>query len=404
MTALLVPRRSRALLVMLVVVAMAASWLLVGAPRAEASNGKVLIIDTTLDTGVSFNEVDAAAAVGRGADVVTPTQWAAMTTADFAGYDAIVFADNFCAGDDATILAAPLANLSTWAAAVTGNVIVHTFDSTDHGASSGTIGANARAFTTQGIGFAVAQAGKTGMYLSSSCYDGTAWLSLLDGISNGWSRTTPNANVMHVVGSTPALAASTDATLSNWSQSTHNLMETWPTDFTVYAIATNTSAALSAADNQGGTDAQAVIDGPYTAPDGTKGAPVILIRGVDTSPSHILLQPATQSHEVGGTATLTATVSDPNLQVSSTAVSGITVTFTATAGPNVGKTTTAVTNASGVATISYSSAKAGTDTWEASYVDPGDVKETSNAVTVEWTTPAPAPAPAAVVVPPRFTG
>ena len=174
----------------------------------------------------------------------------------------------------------------------------------------------------------------------------------------------------------------------------------------MYAIATATSTNAAAADNQGGTDAQAVLDGPYTAPDGTKGAPVILIRGVDTSPSHILLQPATQSHEVGGTATLTATVSDPNLQVSSTAVSGITVTFTATAGPNVGKTTTAVTNASGVATISYSSAKAGTDTWEASYVDPGDVKETSNAVTVEWIAPAPAPvpAPAAVVVPPRFTG
>ena len=215
MIGVLVPRRSRALLVVLVVAAMAASWLLVAAPRAQATNGKVLIIDTTLDTGVSFNEVNAAAAAGRGADVVTATQWAAMTTAAFANYDAIVFADNTCEGDDATVLAAPMANLSTWAAAVTGNVIVHTFDSTDHGDPSGDDTAGARALTTQGIAFATAQAGKTGMYLSSSCYDGTAWTSLLDGISNGWSRTTPNANVMHVVGSTPALAASTDATLSN---------------------------------------------------------------------------------------------------------------------------------------------------------------------------------------------
>ena len=404
MPGVLVLRRSRALLVVLVVVAMAASWLLVGAPRALAANGKVLILDTTLDTGAAFNEVNAAASDGRGADVVTATQWGAMTSADFAKYDAIVFADNSCANDDATILAAPLANLSTWAGAVTGNVIVHTFDSTDHGASSGTIGANARAFTTQGIGFAVAQAGKTGLYLSSSCYDGTTWTSLLDGISSGWSRTTPNANVMHVVGSTPALAASTDATLSNWRQSTHNLLETWPTDFTVYAIATATNTDAAAADNQGGTGAQAVIDGPYTAPDGTKGAPVILIRGVDTSPS-ILLQPATQTHEVGGTATLTATV---KLQDGTPAGAGIAVTFTATAGPNVGKTTTAVTDADGVATISYSSAKAGTDTWEASFVDTLEVTEVSNQVTVVWTAPAPAPAPvpapAAVVVPPRFTG
>ncbi|MDQ1432711.1 MAG: hypothetical protein QOF40_3313, partial [Actinomycetota bacterium] len=216
MTALLVPRRSRALLVVLVVVALAASWLLVGAPRAQAANGKVLILDTTLDTSVSFNEVTAAAADGRGADVVTPTQWAAMTSADFANYDAIVFADNFCSSDDATILAPAMANLSTWTAAVSGNVIVHTFDSTDHGDPSGDDTAAARALTTQGIAFAVAQAGKTGMYLSSSCYSGTTWTSLLDGISNGWTRDTPNADTMHVVGSTPQLAASTDITLSGW--------------------------------------------------------------------------------------------------------------------------------------------------------------------------------------------
>jgi hypothetical protein len=89
----------------MVVLALAASWLLVGAARAHASNGKVLIIDTTLDTGVSFNEVNAAASLGLGADVVTEGQWAAMTTADFAQYDAIAFADDCCVNDDATILA-----------------------------------------------------------------------------------------------------------------------------------------------------------------------------------------------------------------------------------------------------------------------------------------------------------
>jgi hypothetical protein len=400
-TALLVPRRSRALLVVLVVVALAASWLLVGAPRAHAANGKVLILDTTLSTTAGFTEVDAAALDGRGADVVTPTQWAAMTTADFANYDAIVFADRFCANDDATILAPALANVSTWAPAVTGNVIVHTFDSTDHGNPAGDDTAEARAFTTQGIGFAVAQAGKTGMYFSSSCYNGTTWTTLLDGISNGWSRTTPNADVIHVVGSTPALAASTDATLSGWGQSTHNLVVAWPTDFTVYAIATDTggksAAADAGADNQGGTSASAVINGPYTAPDGTKGAPVILIRGADTSPSHILLQPATQTHDVGGTATLTATV---KLQDGTPAGAGIAVTFTATAGPNAGKTMPAVTDASGVATISYSSAAAGSDTWKASFVDTLEVTETSNLVTVDWTTPVVAP----LVIQPRFTG
>jgi hypothetical protein len=274
-------------------------------------------------------------------------------------------------------------------------VIVHTFDSTDHGDPSGQDEAGARALTTQGIAFATAQAGKTGMYLSSSCYNGTAWTDLLDGISSVWSRSTPNANSIHVVGSTPALAGSNDASLSDWGQSTHNLVETWPTDFTVYAIATDTGGdSLSAQD---GPSIATPITGPYTAPDGTQGVPVILIRGADTSPSHILLQPATQAHDVGGTAALDVRVKQ---QDGTPAGAGITVTFTATVGPNAGKTAQAQTDANGVAAISYVSTAAGTDTWEASFTDTLEVTEVSNWVIVDWTQLA----PAAVVITPRFTG
>ncbi len=396
MAGVLVPRRSHALLVVMVVLALAASWLLVGAPRAHASNGKVLIIETTL-SDAAFTEVDAAASLGLGADVVTEGQWAAMTTADFAAYDAIVFADDVCQGDDASTLAAPLANLSTWTPAVTGNVIVHTFDSTDHG-EYGNNSDGAKALTTQGIAFAVAQAGRTGMYLSSSCYGGTAWTDLLDGISPGWSATSDSSNDIHVTGSTPQLATLNDASLSNFDSSVHNLIDTWPADFTVFAIATTAgleSAGSAANGNQVGTTA--TLTGPYTAPDGTQGAPVILIRGADTSPSHILLQPATQAHDVGGTAALDATVKQ---QDGTPAGAGITVTFTATAGPNAGKTAQAQTDANGVATISYVSTAGGTDTWEASFMDTLEVTEVSNSVTVDWTQPA----PAAVVITPRFTG
>lgn len=399
MTGVLVPRRSRALVV-LVVLALAASWLLVAAPRAHALNGKILIIDTTLDSGANFNEVDIAASLGLGADVVSQTGWASMTTAEFAQYRAIVFGDPNCVSDDDVRLSEPLLNLATWTPAVTGNVIVHTFDSVDH-ANESTPTDGAIELTTKGLAFATAQADKTGMYLSSSCYNETTWLDVLDGISSGWARVDQSTNSMHVVGSTPALAGLTDAALSDWGQSAHNLVTAWPSDFTVFAIATGTQPTeegVGADDN--GPSANATIPLVYTAPDGTQGAPVILIRGVDTSPSHILLQPATQSHEVGGTAELEATITEPDAEVVPVSVVGVAVTFTATAGPNVGKTTTAVTDASGVATISYSSATAGTDTWEASYVDPGEITETSNSVSAEWT----AAAPAAVVVTPRFTG
>jgi hypothetical protein len=379
----------------MVVLALAASWLAVGAPRAHALNGKVLIIDTTL-SNAAFTEVDAAATLGLGADVVTEGQWSAMSTADFAQYDAIVFADPLCSNDDATLLAAPLANLSTWTPAITGNVIVHTFDSTDHG-EYGNNSDGAKALTTRGIAFATAQSG-TGMYLSSSCYNGPAWTDLLDGISPGWTATAQSADEIHVTGSTPALSSLTDATLSNFGSSVHNLVDTWPSDFTVFAIATGAGNIES---TQGGPRAAAATTGPYTAPDGTQGAPVLLIRGAAISASHILLQPDTQTHDVGGTAHLVATVTDPNLDMTSAAaVSGITVTFTAVSGPNAGKTAQGVTDADGNVGIDQTSAAAGTDTWEASYFDPFEVTETSNQVTVAWTTPEIAP----VVIQPRFTG
>jgi hypothetical protein len=60
----------------------------------------------------------------------------------------------------------------------------------------------------------------------------------------------------------------------------------------------------------------------------------------------------------------------------------------------------AVTDASGVATATYSSTVAGSDTWSASFVDTLEVTETSNLVTVDWTTPVVAP----LVIQPRFTG
>ena len=72
-----------------------------------------------------------------------------------AEYDAIVFGDPYCKNDDAVRLAEPLDNLSTWTPAVTGNVIVHTFDSIDH-ANEGANSAGAMALTKRGIAFAAA--------------------------------------------------------------------------------------------------------------------------------------------------------------------------------------------------------------------------------------------------------
>jgi hypothetical protein len=398
----LVARRS---LAVLVVAALAAAWLVVGtAKSSHALNGKVLILDTTLSSSSSVNEQTQAATLGLGADVVTPEQWASMTAADFAQYDAIVLGDPHCdaAGDSADTLAAPLADLATWIPAVGGNVFFSTSDAVYH-ANDGDNEAGATLQITKGLAYA-AGAGTTGLYFTSSCYHDDAWLNILDALSPGWSATGASSDDIHVTGSAALLMGLDDAALVNYDSTVHHIVESWASDFTVYAIATGVSSE-AAHGNGGSAGATAAVDGPYDAQDGTTGAPVILIRGTNTSPSHILLQDD-QTHDVGETAHLLATVTNPNLEEQPTAtaipVDGITVTFTAVTGPNAGKVVQGTTDSDGKVTIDSTSAATGADVWQASFVDPDEHTQTSNQVTVTWTSPA--PAPEAVVVTPRFTG
>ena len=81
-------------------------------------------------------------------------------------------------------------------------------------------------------------------------------------------------------------------------------------------------------------------------------------------------------------------MTNPNLEElveSALPVDGITVTFTAVSGPNAGKTAQGTTDADGNVEMEYSSAVAGSDVWEASFVDPNEFTQTSNQVTVTWT-------------------
>jgi hypothetical protein len=388
-------------LAVLLVAALAAALLVVAAAKqSQALNGKVLILDTTLASGASVNEETQAATLGLGADVVTPEQWAAMTTDQFAQYDAIVLGDNICdnAGDSVDTLAAPLANLATWIPAVSGNVFFSTSDAVYH-ANNGSNEAGATQQITQGLAYA-AGAGVTGLYFTSSCYDDDAWVGVLDALSPGWSATDAGSDDIHVTGSAALLMGLDDAALSFYGSSVHHLIDSWASDFTVYAIATDSESDAEAT-NAPSAGAAVALEGPYEAQDGTTGAPVILVRGTATSPSHILLQDD-QTHEVGAPAHLLATVTNPNLDPAAAAlpVDGITVTFTVVSGPNAGKVVQGVTDTDGNVTIEYTSAAAGDDVWQASFVDPQEFTETSNQVTVTWTAPAAAP----LVITPRFTG
>jgi hypothetical protein len=105
--------------------------------------------------------------------------------------------------------------------------------------------------------------------------------------------------------------------------------------------------------------------------------------------SLLTLTPATQTHGLGNTATLTATFTnscaDPTLN---TPLSNVTVNFVAQTGPNAGRTGSGVTDINGQATITYTSTLLGTDTW-GSYVDNLAGRITSNTATVTWVAIAP---------------
>jgi hypothetical protein len=103
------------------------------------------------------------------------------------------------------------------------------------------------------------------------------------------------------------------------------------------------------------------------------------IGSVPCTAATLTLAPATQTHPVGATATVLATL----LSTCGTPVAGATVNFAVLSGPNVGGSGTGTTDASGMASFSYSSGATGTDVLRASATTSSGTI-TSNTVTVIW--------------------
>jgi hypothetical protein len=313
--------------------------------------------------GLGSEEAQAAIAEGLTVDVVNAAQWAALTQADFASYRAIILGDATCTTVGA--VAAAVANAHVWGPVINGNVIIQGSDPVFHSGQGGS------QFTAGAVKFAVDKAGKTGAYISLSCYyhDTPAFtpVTLLDGISpGGFSvRGVGCFNDVHIVASHPALSGITDATLSNWSCSVHEAFDRWPADFEVLAIA------------------QGIGSEVFTASDGTQGTPYILARGV-TAISDISLAPVEATNQVGTSHALTATVTT-DTPAPGTPVVATTVTFTVEAGPNVGTSGTALTDATGVASFSYTSnGLVGDDIIRARFTDSAGRVQTSNLATKHW--------------------
>jgi hypothetical protein len=345
--------------------------LLVGSSASAAADSVLVLGSTVYDPSGSGNpanslEAKTAAALGFTVKIVDDSTWQGMTAAQFATYRALILGDPRCKGLAA--VSAGIANAAVWGPVVNGNVIIIGTDPVVHPPGG-------KILTERGVAFAVNQAGKTGAYITLSCYYVGSPLTpvpLLDkafgsGPGSFQVRGPNNFDDAYITATHPIFAQPpplTSADLSNWHQSVHESFETWPLDFVVLAIARNFGSS-------------------YTAPDGTVGTPYILARGDIKVLSNIELSPPSAINETGTSHTLTATVKDS----SGNPLSGITVTFKVLAGPHVGKTVSAVTDASGKATFTYTGTATGTDTIQAQFTKDGKT-QTSNLAKKEWVTPS----------------
>lgn len=211
---------------------------------------------------VSGSEKDVATANGFTVVELDAAAWSTLTTADVATFKAVVLGDEFCNFGSPAVLAPVESNRAVWSAAVTGNVVIMGTDPSFHRAIGG-----ATTLMDRSLKFAAAEKGKTGLYASLSCYYADApetTVTWLDQFGDFRVRGKLACyDHVHIVAMHPAIDTLTDADLSNWSCSVHEVIFDFPTNFAPLAIALNMTGS-----------------GLRTFVDGSRGVPYIVARGV----------------------------------------------------------------------------------------------------------------------------
>jgi hypothetical protein len=203
--------------------------------------------------------------------VASEATWRAMTTTDFASYDLIIIGDpRSRVGPSASNFLAAYDTRNTWAAAVTGRIVVSGIDPAYHAVLYP--GAETHIIATLEW-LAKGPTGKTALYVSSDW--GTRNLDFLSffGAFGSSAFGAFGANTITITSpSHPIMIGSTSASLSDWDESAHSYL-TYPASFSSLAIGTD-----------GGTTGSVVV---------ARAAPLL----------DITSQPADQFVDVGSTVT-----------------------------------------------------------------------------------------------------
>lgn len=348
-------------------------------PHGSTGSGPQALINMDSISGSPSLEEQEASADGFGVTVVDGATWDSMTAAQFASYQVLIVGDPACG----TLPASVTSNASTWAPVVMGtsggntlpgNRVLIGTDPVYHEPSH----SGALKLIKDGIAFAGALAGRTGIYLDSSCADNGSLLSTLDMLSVGSGSWTENSSPpcggsVSIIATNSAFSDMGSSDLQGWSCSDHETFPSYRSDWTPFAIATDTPTKPTC-----GTDISS--NTPVC------GESYILLAGqnVSTSAPNISVAPSSQTLPAGTNATVTATVTDP----SNNPVAGQLVTFTVT-GQNNGATGTCSpsncqTDVSGNVSFTYTGSNgAGQDTVAASFTSGGTTQQATAAVT--WT-------------------
>ena len=295
----------------------------------------------------------AAEQLGYTVTVVDGATWDSMTAAQFASYQLLIVGDPICSSTSETATS----DASTWAPVVmgtaglgttVGNRTVIGTDPEYHylygggGATPTTAGvptsAGAEHLVQDGIDFAGAVSGATGIYFDTSCSDNGSDISVLDQLTTATPNWTEDSSVpcggsVQQIASNPAFDSGAtplqDTDIEGWECSDHVTFPQFPTDFDALAVATDTATLPTC-----GTDPDSMTE--------ACGEAYVLIAGTNvtvTAPD-LTLTPTTHSDPTGGTHTVTATVTTGS---PATPLSGAIVSFAVT-GQNGGASGTCTTS------------------------------------------------------------
>ena len=340
---------------------------------AASALPKALIDEQTVTGGTESQEAKIAEKDGFAVSVVSDATWGSMTQAEFGQYQLLIAGDPTCSTlPEGLITSAsvygPVVLGKAGGRAAPGNRMLVGTDPVFHdGGDFESPGARGTVIR-EGITFAGEESGRTGMYFDASCAgeigQATQIVEILTELSTGspaWTIDSepPCGGNVSLIASNPSFSELTTESLEGWGCSVHESFPTFPGEWSVLAVATDTE-----------THPVCGVD-PGTGQEAC-GEPYLLIAGsgIIVKSGKIDLTPSEETNPVGTDHTVTAHVTNG----SGTPLSGKTVTFTVT-GQNAGATGTClptgcVTDASGNVAFTYHDTNgAGEDTVKASFTD-----------------------------------